>query len=133
MRTPNGNGDIFINSAIGWNTGATLTLDAYHSIFVNAPITVSGSGGVVLKTNDGGSGGDYSFNLGPTGFGGSIAFTGTPNTGQSLTINGTPYTLLYSMGDVQGINQGLNGDYALANSLDASGVYELDSSRYGRR
>ena len=113
--TPNasGNGDIYINSAIDWGTSATLTLDAYHSIFVNAPITVTAAGGVVLKTNDGGTGGDYSFGLGPTGFAGSINY-GSTNNGGTLTINGTAYTLLYSMSEVQNIDSNLGGNYALS-------------------
>jgi filamentous hemagglutinin family protein len=123
--TPNaaGNGDIFIDSAIGWSTAATLTLDAYRSIAIAAPVTVSGAGKVVLTTNDGGTGGDYGFDLGPTGFAGNLSFTGTPNSGQALTINGTPYTLLYSMSDVQNINAGsanLTGKYALAIPLNAA-------------
>jgi filamentous hemagglutinin family protein len=115
-----GNGDIFVDSALGWNTSATLTLDAYRSIDILAPITIAGTGGVVLKTNDGGTNGSLSFGLSPAGFAGDIQFTGTPHSGQSLTFNGTSYTLLYSMSDVQAINNTLGGNYALANSLNAS-------------
>jgi filamentous hemagglutinin family protein len=114
-----GNGDIFIDSAINWGTSATLTLDAYHSIFVNAPITITAAGGIVLKTNDGGTGGDYSF--GPR----SDINYGSTNHGGTLTVNGTSYTLLYSMSGVQNINgssTALGGDYALATSLDATSV-----------
>jgi filamentous hemagglutinin family protein len=117
-----GNGDINIQSAISWNTGATLTLDGYHSINITAPITVQANGQVVLTTNDGGTGGDLSFGLGPTGFAGNIQFTGTEGSGQSLTINGNAYTLLYSLSEVQSINSNLTGTYALADSINASGV-----------
>jgi filamentous hemagglutinin family protein len=120
-----GNGDISIESAINWGTSATLTLDAYHSIDILAPITVSGAGGVVLKTNDGGTNGGLSFGLGSGGFAGNIAFTGSPHSGQSLIINGDTYTLLYSMSDLQNIDSSsaaLSGDYALADSLDATSV-----------
>ena len=64
-----------------------------------------------------------SFDLGPTGFAGSIAFTGTPNSGQSLRIGGNRYTLLYSMADLENINASdatLSGKYALALPIDAS-------------
>ena len=54
-----GAGDIIVASPLSWNTAATLTLDSYHSIDVDAPITVAGGGGLVFVTNDGGSGGDY--------------------------------------------------------------------------
>jgi hypothetical protein len=63
-----GNGDILIESALSWNSGATLTLDAYRSIAIDADITVAGGGGgVVLKTNDNADGitsGDYGFGNG---------------------------------------------------------------------
>jgi filamentous hemagglutinin family protein len=115
-----GAGDIIVASALSWNTSATLTLDSYHSIDVNAPITVVAGGGLVFKTNDGGTGGDYTFSNGA-----GIAYPGGSGSGASFTLNGTPYTLLYSMSDVQGINASsttLAGDYALANPLDASSV-----------
>ena len=107
-----GSGDIIVNSGISWASANTLTLDAYHSVAINAGITVSGTGHLVLLTNDGGSGGGLTF-----GPGGSASFTGTPNTGQSLTINGNAYTLRYSMTDVQNINSTLGGRFALAKSL----------------
>jgi len=47
-----GVGDINVNSAITWNSPATLTLSAFHSINVNAAITASGNGKVVLTTNN---------------------------------------------------------------------------------
>ncbi|MDB5480972.1 MAG: hypothetical protein JWO83_2025, partial [Caulobacteraceae bacterium] len=119
---PSGVGDINIIAPISWSSGSTLTLDAYHSLNITAPITVSGPGGVVMLTNDGGVGGTYNFGLGPAGFSGSLSFTGTSNTGQSLTINGQTMTLLYSMNDLQGVNASLAGDYALANSVDATSV-----------
>ena len=39
---PSGAGDILVNSAIAWNTPATLTLQAYRNIDINAPIGLSG-------------------------------------------------------------------------------------------
>jgi filamentous hemagglutinin family protein len=112
-----GAGDIIVASALSWNTSATLTLDSYHSIDVNAPITVVAGGGLVFKTNDGGTGGDYTFSNGA-----GITYPGGSGSGASFTLNGTPYTLLYSMSDVQNINSNLSGDCALANPLDASSV-----------
>ncbi len=112
-----GNGDIFVDSAISWSSANSLTLSAYRNIAVNANITVSGGGALSLATGTGGSG-DYSI-----ASGGSISFTGGPSSGASLSINGNPYTLLYSMSDVQAINASnttLQGNYALATSLDAS-------------
>ncbi len=134
-------GDITVAAALGWSSSSTLTLNAYHSIFINKAITVSGAGGVVLKTNDGGTGGDYSFGLTSTGFAGSIDFTGGSSSGASLKINGTSYKLVYSMDQLDEIDatsavdgssvtpfgSGLAGNYALATSLDASGTSYTDA------
>ncbi len=126
---PAGNGDIFINAPISWASSSTLTLDAYHSITVNAPISISGAGRLNLYVNDGGSGGDYSFapgssvNYGSTNNGGSLFISSSGNG-----TNAVSYTLLYCMitavcgNNVQGINGNLTGNYALATSLDATGV-----------
>jgi fibronectin-binding autotransporter adhesin len=113
-----GNGDIFIDSPIAWSTTATLTLSAYRNIDFNASVTASGGGSVSMTTGTGTTG-DYGFGLGPTGFAGSLSFTGGSTSDSTLSINGTAYALLYSMSDVQNIN---NGYYALAKSLNASGT-----------
>ena len=114
-------GDITVAAPLSWSSSSTLTLDAYHSIFINKAITVSGAGGVVLNIDDGGTGGDYSFDLTSSGFAGSINYGATDNGG-SLSINGTTYTLLYSLTALSGINtdSGLQGHYALAGNLDGA-------------
>ena len=109
-----GNGDIFIDSPISWSSGAALTLSAYRNIDINANIVVSGGGALSLTTGTGTTG-DYSI-----AGGSSVSFTGGSGAGASFSINGMAYTLLYSMSDVQGINSGLSGHYALATSLDAT-------------
>jgi filamentous hemagglutinin family protein len=76
-----GSGDILINAPLSWSTNASLTLDAYHSIFVNAPIAITGAGVLNLYVNDGGSGGNYSFAAG-----GSVNYGPTNNDG-ALYIN----------------------------------------------
>jgi len=106
--------NIAINTGVTWASANTLTLDAYQSIVIGQKVSVNGTGGLAIVTNDGGSGGDYMF--GPKG---KVTFLGTSN---SLTISGTAFTLLGSMSDVQAINNNLNGNYALANSYNASGV-----------
>jgi filamentous hemagglutinin family protein len=120
--TASGAGDILVESPITWSTGSTLTLDAYASLIVSAPITVTGGGKVVLDFNTAAADapGGLSFDLGPTGFGGSLSFA-SGQSGQALTINGQAYALLYSMSDVAGIN-GMSGDYALAAPI-AGGSY----------
>lgn len=42
------NGDIWVNDAIGWNSGNSLTLAARRDVNVNATITNSGAGGLNL-------------------------------------------------------------------------------------
>ncbi len=111
-------GDISVLSALTWSNPTTLTLDAYHSVNIDAPVTIAGAGGLILKTNDGGSGGGIIFQNGNVAFTDIIA--GVPQG--SLTINGDAYTLLGTMAAVQAINSGLTGNYALAVSLDASSV-----------
>ena len=49
-----GNGDITVASGISWSTNATLTLSAYRNIVVNANITSTGGGGVVLRADNAG-------------------------------------------------------------------------------
>ena len=110
-----GNGDIFVQAPISWSTGATLTLDAYRNIAITAPVTASGAGQVVLSTGSGGSG-HLDFGLSQAGFAGGLSFTGAEGSGQSLTINGTPYTLIYSMTELAALNGG-SGHDALATSL----------------
>ncbi|MDR1969043.1 MAG: filamentous hemagglutinin N-terminal domain-containing protein, partial [Burkholderiaceae bacterium] len=122
-----GVGDITIAAPISWTTSAStkLELDAYHSVHVNAPITVKGNGEVVINAN-GATTTDSAldFGLTSTGFTGSLNFLNSSGAlaegNGSLSINGTTYKLLYSMDDLQGINStNLNGNYALAGNLTA--------------
>jgi filamentous hemagglutinin family protein len=144
-----GSGDIIDNAALGWSTSATLTLSAYHSIAINAPITISGAGGLVLTTNNnvGGASSDGTYSFAP---GQSVSFTGvytSVNDGGNsaldgaargaLNINGTSFTLINSMAQFDAIDgvsavngsvvaqygPGLGGAYALVSNLTASASY----------
>src|SRR5579871_495156 len=59
-------GDITVAAPVTWSSGNTLTLEAYHSIFVGAALTANtGSGGAVdMKVNQGGTGGVIEFDTG---------------------------------------------------------------------
>ncbi|WP_319413341.1 GLUG motif-containing protein [uncultured Cohaesibacter sp.] len=118
-------GDITVASAIEWDAGTVLTLDAANDIIINADISVNGAaGGLELIT----AAGDYSL--------GSDASVNFASTSASLTINGVGYTLLDNMADLDAIDgvsavdgsaitqfgDGLSGHYALAGDLDASAV-----------
>ncbi|MBB5883683.1 filamentous hemagglutinin N-terminal domain-containing protein [Xanthomonas sp. LMG 8992] len=116
--TSGGRGDINVNSAITWSGNSTLTLDAYHSIYLNAPLTATGaSAGLVLNyggyTDNGtvGGTGDYYVNA-PVSLGGAQA---------SLAINGQAYRLIHSLADAA-IYFNTPGAYALAQDIDLGGV-----------
>jgi filamentous hemagglutinin family protein len=89
-----GAGDIIVDSGVSWASNHTLTLTAFKAIAVNAPLTISGVGALVLNaamdttTASGASLLKLSF-----GSAGSVSYTGAEGSGQSLTINGTPYAL----------------------------------------
>ena len=112
---PSGIGDINVNSALAWSANTTLTLDAYHGVNVNAPITASGnSAGLNVVYNDGGTGGNLL-----TGAGASITLAGS---NPSLTINGSTYTLITTASQLQNsINANLAGNYALDGNIDLTG------------
>ncbi|HEX3883807.1 MAG TPA: MBG domain-containing protein [Stellaceae bacterium] len=115
-----GAGDITVASALSWGTGATLTLSAYNNIVVSAPITVSGGGTLALTYNNAGanSAAALTFVMGQ----GSAQFTGGLAAGAHLSINGTSYNLIYSLGSGTGGMEamGATGNYALAIPIDAS-------------
>ena len=120
-----GAGDIVIAAPISWSSGKSLTLDAYHSIVFDADVLVAGAGQAILKTNDGGTGGDYAFASGDSlsfasGAGGGIA-------GQALTINGQAFTLIHTEAQLTAINADLTGDFALAGPLSLQDFVFTDS------
>ena len=102
-----GNGDIFINDDITWSANTTLTLDAVRNIEFNADVAASGNtAGVELIF-----GGEHIVNTG------SLTLSGA---GASLSLNGTAYTLIHDVTDLQNIQSNLSGNYALAVDIDAS-------------
>ena len=109
-------GDLHVEvSALTWSSKFALTLDAYHSIFIDEPVTDAGTGALTLTTNDGGTGGIFIY-----GPGDSITFS---NVADALTINGQGYTLV---GDIKSLAADItanpSGDYAVAaNFGDGSG------------
>ncbi len=119
-------GNIGVDDALTLPGSVGLALDSFGALTVDAPISVTGAGAVILDagydttTVPGNAVLELSF-----GSGDNIAYavgTGEGISGQSLTIDGAPYTLVYSTTDLQNINNNLNGDYALANAFDASSV-----------
>jgi hypothetical protein len=104
--------NIDVTANLGWSANA-LTLDAYQSLSVTAPVTASGKSGLSILTNDGGSGGELAF------FGkGHVTFK---KLSGKLSINGARYTLVNSIASLAAaIQKKPSGDYALAADYDAS-------------
>ena len=114
-----GSGDIVVTAPILWSSNNNLTLDAYHSVLVNADITTTGdSSGLLIFYNDGGTGGNFL-----TGPGASVTLSGaTP----LLAINGQPFTLIRTANNLQNIpTSGLPINYAIANNIDLSGIVDF--------
>ncbi|MFI4933477.1 MAG: YDG domain-containing protein [Caulobacterales bacterium] len=111
-----GPGDININAPIDWSSNNVFLVDAYHSININAPITVHGPGSLQLVTNDGGTGGDYFIASSA-----NISFQGTPHSGESLFINGNFYSLIYSAADLPTGDNFVCCNYAVGNSFSFAG------------
>jgi hypothetical protein len=116
-----------VNGALTLPGANSLYLLSSDALIIDAPISIAGAGEVTLgfDTASANAPGGLSFDLSPTGFGGSLSYAvggGEGIAGQALTINGTPYTLLYSMIDVAGIN-GSSSAYALAAPITATGSH----------
>lgn len=148
-------GNITVTAPFSWSSGSTLALNAAGSLAVNSAITVGGSGS--LNLNAAGGGVQLNKTIGVTGAGavnvtaapltgvsttgltfalGASIDYGATNNGGAFTLNGTSYTLVYSMANldaIDGVNAtngaavtvygaGANGNYTLATNLDASGI-----------
>ncbi|WP_375454856.1 GLUG motif-containing protein, partial [uncultured Methylobacterium sp.] len=125
--------------------GGSLSLSAAGALAVNAPVVAQGAVPVALaydRNTTTPSVTDLAFAQGSglsfVDANGSAA-TGAL-AGRSLTVNGNPYTLLYSMADLDGIDGtaasgnainaqagGLSGRYALAGDLAAAGTTYTDA------
>jgi filamentous hemagglutinin family protein len=110
-----GLGDINVTAPITWSGGATLTLNAYNNLNVSAPITIQGNGGLAIQTG----GVDQFINPSNGGANGSVTFS-TPGSG-SLSINGTPFSLIWTPAQLQAADSNLSGHYALAQGVDLNG------------
>ncbi|HEY3637686.1 MAG TPA: hypothetical protein VGK90_06005 [Rhizomicrobium sp.] len=105
--------NIVIASKFAWKASYDLTLDAYDSITVNAPVTVKGKASVTVQTNDGGTGGVFVF--GPQGR------MDIRNLATSLVINGASFVLVSSVSSLaSAIRANPSGSFALADNYDAS-------------
>ena len=104
---------IAITAPLTWASTSRLTLDSTGSVSIKAAVVSEGTGGVTIKPNDGGSGGDL--NIYP---GGSISFW---DNSSSLIIAGGTYTLVSDIGTLASdLAVNVYGLYALAKDYDAS-------------
>lgn len=138
-------GDITVAAPITWGTGNVLALSAHRNIAVNANITSTGGGGVLLLAGGDGSG------IGTVTFGGgakistsgdvAIAFNPSVNPAGSV-VNSTSYVspvenfsgnvigggtltqfmLVNTPADLQNVGNNLTANYVLGRDIDMSGV-----------
>jgi len=119
-----GQGDIDIEGAITWNNSNSLTISAWHSINIMAPITATGPGSMTITYGHDGSGGSLNFGA-PASGSGNIAFTDVSSgtTLGNLSIQGANYVLANSISQLASdVGANANGLYALADSFDAGGT-----------
>ncbi|WP_400766529.1 beta strand repeat-containing protein [Methylosinus sporium] len=113
-------GNINVNSAVSWSTN-TLTLKATNNIYVNAPMTATGSASFVGTYGVGVNADGYT----PLGlymgsnadgtFAGKLDFNSTG----TITLNGNAYTIIRSWADFVPYASAASGYYALAGDLTA--------------
>jgi filamentous hemagglutinin family protein len=118
--TSSGPGDITIDAALTWSTTATLTLSSYHSILIDAPVSVAGKGRLMLLTNKEGTDGDLSFADGDVTF---------AKLNSALFINSARYTLVDNIATLASDIAGdPSGNFALARDYNAKAAGTYTSS-----
>src|SRR6202050_3160344 len=122
-----GSGNVNVNDAVAWSANTALTLTASNNVNINADITATGNtAGLVINPNTANGAATAS------GTGSYILHSGVsitlPGTTPSLSIAGTHYTVINTLGlsgsmtgtDLQGINVLLSGDYVLGSNINAA-------------
>ncbi|HML42789.1 MAG TPA: GLUG motif-containing protein, partial [Hyphomicrobium zavarzinii] len=102
------NGNITLLAPLSWTADTVLTLSAAGSIFVHAPIVATGTS-AGFAVNHGGQ-----FKVSPG------AFVSLPGASSTFSANGESYTMIRSVADLQAIQNGLAGKYAIAVAIDAA-------------
>ena len=122
-----GSGNVNVDDVVSWSANTSLTLTASNNVSINANITATGNtAGLVINPNTlNGSATASGTGIYELQRGVSITLSGSA---PSLSIAGSVYTVLNTLGaegsttgaDLQGINGGLAGNYALGSNIDAS-------------
>jgi len=114
VKTGAGAVDVDITSPVTWISAKSLTLDADHSIVVDAAVSDAGPGALTLNADGAGQGGTVSF-----GSSGNVMFFGDGNV---LTIHNRRYKLENNLSSLAGdIARNSAGYFALAGNIDAGG------------
>ena len=143
-------GDINVNADVTWSVNM-LTLTAHHDININAVMKANNASLVLNYGWNGlgegaetyGASGNLNMGFNPDGtFKGRVDFFKAggviPRSGTGfLTINNHGYTVITDLGlegsltgkDLQGINSGLGGYYALGSNIDASQTASWNSDK----
>jgi len=124
-------GDIFVNDALSWTSDKTLSMKAHRNIEVNAAITNTTGGSLLLRADKNGTGtGTVIF-----GASGSAAMSGggrtdlyynptaynaPTNFAAKITGTNTAWMLVNDVTQLQAMNTNLAGAYALGRDIDAS-------------
>jgi len=113
VTTGSGALNININAGFTWTSASRLTLDSAHSVIVNQPVTVAGTGALTIATNGGGSDGDLRFLRH-----GNFEFW---DLASSLVINGNGYMLVMGLHQLaNAVKANPTGFYALSKDHNAS-------------
>jgi len=114
VKTGSASDEIDVTAALTWAKNNGLTLEATHSIVIDAPVSDAGPGALTLYPDQGNAGGTLSF--GPAG---DITFLGT---GNALTIHKHRYKLVNSIAMLaEDIAANPAGNFALSDAISASG------------
>jgi len=127
-----GNGDIFVNDAVTWQSGNTLTLNAHRDIEINATLDAAqGNGGkLALEYGQGSSDGQIDGRAAEYRVNAPVNLQAGQNFSTKIGSDGDTidYTVITDLGaagsttgeDLQGMAGNLGGHYALGANIDAS-------------
>lgn len=109
-------GDIHVDADVDWSLNR-LTLDAHNSIHLNAALKATGTAALAMNHGAAANSGVKLAKDNDDGFIGRIDFTGKGNSNR-LQINGSDYTIVTDMAQLQALDQRLDGKYALGADLN---------------
>jgi filamentous hemagglutinin family protein len=125
-----GNGDIFVNDAVSWANGNSLTLNASRHVNVNALISNSGAGSIILRADKDGVGtgrvnfagaGALSLNTGRADlYYNPTSYAAPTNYAGNITGTHDAWMLVHNVTNLQNMNTNLAGRYALSQNIDAT-------------